>query len=346
MVFQSSILALATSFLLGLGAMAASLSADCTPKDLTSLMGKVRTQGNIGWCYANTAADLLSFKYREQWNGNHASAIFTALGYNFKHNSSEPGTYIFTEGGDIKAALNYAGEFGYSCPRQLDDMLVNGGFKLELRQKLHLAVKMKTLFDNRTRSLADLDNYNEFINQRREAGSILTLISDDALERALKLNINLAVVEMAKEICSPYKHKFPMTYDKTKVKRYFNDDTQFFDDVLQKWVYNQAPDMIKFLNHQLSNDNVVGVDYKMKLISSDLNDNDQHASVIVGREVRGNQCHYLIRNSWGPECGFTTEKGAYVSRYNKKVTCVEGGNVWVSETDLKANLKGIVYIPR
>ncbi len=36
------------------------LAGDCSTKDMSAELGAVRSQGNIGWCYPNTAADLIS----------------------------------------------------------------------------------------------------------------------------------------------------------------------------------------------------------------------------------------------------------------------------------------------
>ncbi len=42
-------------------------------------VGPIRDQGDIGWSYANAAADLMSFEYRDQLEGKQTSAIYTAL---------------------------------------------------------------------------------------------------------------------------------------------------------------------------------------------------------------------------------------------------------------------------
>lgn len=318
------------------------MAGDCSPKDMSAELGAVRSQGNIGWCYANTAADLISYKFRNKWNGVQASAIFIALGYNYKMNSSEAGSYIFTEGGDIRAAINYAAEFAYSCPRQLDNAFVLGGFNLQIKQKLHIAEKLKSLFDKRLNSSESWKEYRDYIYDLQQKQSIISRISDEALENALRLDINLAVVEIAKEVCKPFKDQMTMSIKKEDIGRYFDSDTDYYDDVLKIRV-NHKPDLIELIDRQISKENVVGVDYQIKLISKDLKDKDNHASVIVGREMRAGQCYYKIRNSWGPDCEIEDEAGKTIPRYNKNVECV-AGHVWVKAADLKANLSSIAYI--
>lgn len=296
----------------------------------------------FGWCYANTAADLLSYKFRKNWNGTQASAIFIALGYNYKMNSSEPGSYIFTEGGDIRAAINYAAEFGYSCPRELDNIFVSGGFGLQIKQKLHIAEKLKSLFDNRLTSSEGWKAYRDYIFDLQQNQSIVSLISEESLENALQLNINLAVVEIAKEVCKPYKDQMPMSLVKSDIRRHFDTDTEYYDDVLKMRI-KQKPNLMNLIDHQITADNVVGIDYAIKLISPNLKDSDSHASVVVGRQMRAGQCYYKIRNSWGPDCEYKGDDGKVKSRYNKKVECVDG-HVWVKAADLKANLSSIAYL--
>ena len=100
---------------------------------------------------------------------------------------------------------------------------------------------------------------------------------------------------------------------------------------------------MNLIDRQISAENVVGIDYAMKLISPDLKDSDSHASVVVGRELRAGQCYYKIRNSWGPDCEYKGNGGKMISRYNNKVECIDG-HVWVKAADLKANLTSIAYI--
>jgi hypothetical protein len=315
----------------------------CSDKDFSQELGEVRKQGNIGWCYANAAADLISYKFRKQWNGFQASAIWIAFGYNYKQNSSDPGNYIFTEGGDIGSAIAYAAEYGYSCPRQFDNIFYNGGYHLEIKEKLHKAEDIKLLFDKRLKSPQDLALYQNYIKNLRDTDSIIKRLSDAELENALKLDINLAVIEIAKQVCAPY--RLPMSIDRhADLGRYYKSDKEYYDDVLKKRIYNSSPPLMEILDRQITNGNAVGIGYTFDLISTDPKDMDGHASVIVGRRSRGASCQYKIRNSWGPGCSYVSGGKTY-PRYGKKVVeCVEDGHVWVNAKDLKASLDSITYL--
>lgn len=316
--------------------------ANCFPQDLSAELGPVRSQGNIGWCYANTAADLISFKYKKKWRGTQASAIFIALGYNLKQNNLASGSYIFADGGDIRAAISYAHEVGYSCPRPLDNIFILGGLNLPVKQKLLAAEKLKSLYDNRLKSSQAWNEWRNFLYYLQNKKSIISLISEEALEKALAMELNLAVIQIAKEICHPYKDLMTISIPRSDIGRYFIEDKEYYDDILKLRVMKK-PNLMELIDRQITAGNVVGVDYEIKLIGKNPKDTDSHASVIVGREMKSGQCYYKIRNSWGPECVIKGENGKDIPRYNSNVECTEG-HVWVKATDLKANLTSIAYI--
>ena len=308
----------------------------------------------MGWCYANTAADLISFRFRKQWKYHQASADFIAFGYNYKQNNEEPGSYIFTEGGDIRAAASYAGEYKYSCPRELDNIFINGGLNLQLKQKLHTAEKLKKLFDLRTQSPAALKEYDDFIADLNAKKSIITFLMPQysltpeeaeleqkkVLANALSLDINLAVIEIAKAVCKPY--QMPMILPREQIRRVHGDVAQYYDKLQNKTVY-QMPNMLKLLDQELTDGNVVGIDYSINLISPNLKDTDSHASVVVGRQMINKQCMYKIRNSWGKGCVDHWD-GVDYPRYNSNVKCEESGHVWVTKANLKSALTSMAYI--
>ncbi len=348
--------ALFFSILLSYFAQADADSSGCGYADASAELGDVRSQGNMGWCYANTAADLISFRFRKEWNYKQASANFIAFGYNYKQNSSEPGTYIFTEGGDIRAAASYASEFKYSCPRELDNVFIFGGLNLQLKQKLHTAEKLKSLFDRRNQSAASLKEYEDFISELNEKKSIITFLMPQfaatqeeavaaqkaSLAKSLSLDLNLAVVDIAKNVCQPY--QLPMSLPRDQIRRVHGDVNQYYDKLQKKIVY-EKPNMLDIIDRELTDGNVVGIDYSINLISPDLKDTDSHASVLVGRsmdKVKG-QCMYKIRNSWGKGC-VDHWSGTDYQRYNANVKCEESGHVWVTKANLKAALSGFVYI--
>ncbi|MBL7545652.1 MAG: hypothetical protein JNL11_17670 [Bdellovibrionaceae bacterium] len=318
--------------------------AECTDVDYSAELKEVRLQGDMEWCYANSAADMISYKFRHQWNGFQASAIWIALLYNLKQYSTQTRNYIFLGGGDQKFAMSYAGEFDFSCPRQLDNILMNGGLKTTLKQKFQMVTILKKLYDESGKSEDALKAYQKQIQILRSQKSIISLLSDQQLADSLRRDINSAVLEMAKQVCQPFKNKMPMKLTPEMFGRYREDQTSYYDEFSRKWVRSR-PDLIKMIDRQLTdNKNIVGIDYMIKLIGRDPYDTSSHSSVIVGRRQVNGQCQYKIRNSWGPGCSIKDGNQVY-PRYGKNVVaCLENGHVWVSAANLRANLTDIAYI--
>lgn len=59
-----------------------------------------------------------------------------------------------------------------------------------------------------------------------------------------------------------------------------------------------------------------------------------HASLIVGRRMRGGKCEYLVRNSWGRSCGY----------YHPTLPC-EQGHVWIPRDSLQRNSRDVTFLP-
>jgi hypothetical protein len=74
---------------------------DCTDVDQTAALGPQRNQGDAGWCYAYTAADLLSFKIKQTVSA--AAVVFSSSAIHFGRK-----TVKNTEGGETKGAMQRA----------------------------------------------------------------------------------------------------------------------------------------------------------------------------------------------------------------------------------------------
>jgi len=83
----------------------------------------------------------------------------------------------------------------------------------------------------------------------------------------------------------------------------------------------------------------------------------RHESLIVGKKMVNNQCHFLLRNSWGAGFGSSTKSwkclcknkktGAFLdncerSKHNNGQYTVEG--CWINESSLSKNTYGITYL--
>jgi hypothetical protein len=64
---------------------------------------------------------------------------------------------------------------------------------------------------------------------------------------------------------------------------------------------------------------------------------DRHVALIVGREFRNGTCQYLVRNSFGPSCGY------YRGKYGSPANCGRG-NFWITEEDFVKTADNIGFV--
>ena len=290
-------------------------TSDCQTVDLRADFGPPRSQGNVGWCYANTAADLISHHYRKELK-EPVSAIEIALNFNYYWTAEN-----FREGGFIFLALDLAMKTG-SCPGSLDQVLFGKGTKLTLKDKIKFILDLKERLDR-----GEEEYVRKAIVESQKAGSILKSerVYDVMTVMALSKPGNV-LGKLAQMICKGQRHQFSHKAD-----------------IEWSSIYTGSSQnrLMKRLNEQLSKKNPVGIAYFAGFfdsIDAPKSGSDRHMSLVVGRrrDQKLNSCEYLIRNSWGSSCaGY---KNSII-----KDKC-EGGNVWVDESTLKKYLYGITFL--
>ncbi len=289
--------------------------SSCRTVDLRAEFGPPRSQGNVGWCYANTAADLISHHYRKELK-EPVSAVEIALNFNYYWTVEN-----FREGGFIFLALDLAMRTG-SCPGHLDQVLFGKGTQQTLKDKINFILDLKTRLDQ-----GQVEYVKKAIEASQRAGSILKS------ERALDIMTVMALSKpgnvlgnLAQMICKGQRHQFSSRADIEWSSIYTGSSRQR---------------LINRLNKQLDNKNPVGIAYYAGFFDSATapkSGADRHMSLVVGRkwDKKTNSCEYLIRNSWGTRC--TGYKNSIL-----KDKC-EAGNVWVDETTLKTYLYGVTFL--
>lgn len=319
--------------------------AICTAVDLREEMGPIRNQGDMGWCYANAAADLLSFKLRNELKGQQVSAAYTALTY-LRTLSFMP----TTDGGYVSAAVLMAKENGL-CTRALEDKVQSTGLtNLTLNERLDALQNFKKDWDlsldgDDAATKRFMDRYREYIKTK----SIVAQIPRETLISILNNSTRRTFIsELTANICKD-QLKFPVQdFDIVVDTKLMSNPIDFtiFDKKYHigpiAWnPFSYDKDFIEPIDEQLSRKNVVAIDYFSKFLKSDFlklpisKREGMHASVVVGRRWNDStrSCEYLIRNSWGSGCG----------SYKVKQNC-EGGNIWVPEKTLRHNLFAYIYL--
>lgn len=334
--------------------------------NLLSRLGEVRSQGNVGWCFANSAADLTSFYY-----GQRVSSTMMALIYNYdqgKQGSSETG-YVFNA---LKTALRPTPPELQSSTTQLKEIdLVNRGFCISsgdqkaeiasgrgLKQKIEDVQKVKNLMDafimaSPEKRAENKAAYQKHLEKLIKENSILASLSTDELDVLLK--------NTDKKNFLLYLSDFICRDRSGKSKHQYVKETPEIVN-LNSWQSKEInpEDLIREINGQLQRKNILAIDYMSGFLQYHLDDpkakyipgsGSAHASVVVGSEWMNNQCHYIIRNSWGPLCtGYRIRNGVIDSYkqeiYSPTIAKCREGNIWVSENVLKENIFSVTYIEK
>jgi len=109
----------------------------CTTKDVSNQLGEVRDQGNIGWCYANVAADLLTFRYQDRLNGQQASAGYVAITFN-QYTKTKPNE----DAGLISPAAVFS-QLNGICPQSFQDTALKDSPFKTIRDQINALVSLK-----------------------------------------------------------------------------------------------------------------------------------------------------------------------------------------------------------
>ena len=300
-LFIVCILFLVTSSL----ALAVQADEGCGRNDLRGArLGAVRDQGDEGWCWAFTAADLISYRINERASAvdiavsNKTTGIYPSLA---NETSQDREVRFFLGGGEIGSAIKVAGLRGLCMAKDLSDdaqkftaMTLGGGKELQsVLSRCGSPAMNCSVFTSLVPhlSLSDIERISSETNKGIRELSVALL------------NAN----------CQGYR----------KVPIGFAIQTETFS-------------MLSKINVQLNKQNIVGIAYKPMSIFNSGKAGDIHASSIVGSRPVGARCQYLIRNSWGKNCSKETS----LSVCDKD----DPGNYWVFDSDLEKTLSAVQYI--
>lgn len=273
-------------------------------------LGEVRDQDSVGWCYAFTAADLLSYKLKQQ-----ISAADIAV--------------IHNDGSLIRAAKRYL---------PVDESMFNGGRTDDAINKLYKkgACLEKNFLseDNGYGDLAyNLKGITTFITDKKykrfcaeEASYIFSKLSFSDIAKAIDTSTNEdIVINLANKACHP-------RIDISNIK------------VINKSINKEkhtTTDLFKEIDTQIDSGNIIGINYKSNIlrdVNAEIDFSDPkgyHGSSIVDRRFNEStgECEYLIRNSFG-----RSEHG-----YDRSLEVTEG-NIWMPKSILYKSIYGVTYV--
>jgi hypothetical protein len=299
---------------------------NCGDKDLRNeFLGPVRDQEEVNWCYAYTAADMISYHHKLP----RVSAADVAINYNntkiaralkfifdIRSRFKEPTRYWMAhQTGFINMAIKRTIAHGACLEETFPSEYMirvdlKDGVKTQTRVTMHDAqLQIATLRSAIRKGQVTKRSMPYYFQMEGISPSDFYDVLKNSRRKRVWNNLR-------KLVCD---NRVALTYD--RVRSYIRGRKTF-----------------KRINQQLDQDNIVGIDYSRDILLNANNSNpfsSMHTSSIVGRRFNhdSHQCEYLIRDSHGPDC----------AQFDQKWEC-EAGNVWIPENKLFKNFMRLTYI--
>jgi hypothetical protein len=304
---------------------------DCPALDLrTDQLKQIRNQKKLAWCYAFTAADMLTYSFDLP---EKASAADIAINYNdsdialfmrwlqqtFGRRPPQGELEVFMmphQTGFNKIALERVMRDGF-CPERIfpseawTKMTRDGGGWVESQ------VDLKT---------AMLDIYTLLKNQH-----LFTLST-------IPFYYYFKNVETAYDFYKLIQGESITTFYSKLRKRACQFDRLKLHNSHQVLMSLKDVNAFRMINKQLNQGRIVGIDYDARILSNQNNTSIQiselHTSALVARRwsEESKECQYLVRDSHGNQC----------TLYDPNYECL-GGQVWIDESKIYSNLVSFVY---
>lgn len=284
----------------------------CAPLDLRSRFGEVRDQGTTDWCYGFAMADLLSF-----YLGKRVSAFDLSLRTFSQHNSPHL-RELRERNAKVDASL-----IEYRRSKTPDSMAVakREGVCEEIRVRSEGEIDEATVDDwiheieglNRAGG-PTVASRDQICNSAEFASAAHPTLSEGALGEALSADSKLETfLRLSERSCGGRRLALPedlhYTISALSAKERASRDASRLLPTLTRILDRGEPaalqmDLSPFLKRSPG-----------ELV---------HVALVVGRQERAGQCHYLVRNSWGKSC------------HSYSRAC-ESGHIWLSEQDLRSS---------
>jgi C1A family cysteine protease len=279
-----------------------------TSVDLRSdVLGPVRDQDSIGWCYAFAASELLTYKLKQKVSAADLAINYNHTWYNNILNKVFDGEQNF-EGGWEDSAIKATIKKGGACLERNLRSEDNGFASLKKtlteidtikkNSKLSPVVSCSAA----PRAMFPYIATNDFVSiiENSNKTDFMSLLSDKSCYP--RINLNNVKVKYSMAILESGRNKLCNEIDK-----------------------------------QLDNKNIAAIGYNSEaLYNIDAKVGiANHASVVVGRRFNSTkgECEYLIRNSWGRGC----------NQYDGRLNCEEG-HIWMPKSVLVKGLQDVTYL--
>jgi hypothetical protein len=325
------------------GAMAA---ASCDEVDLRGPdLRQARNQGDAKWCYAYAAADLLSYKMKEEVSAadvalNYTAGILGKIGRYF--GDSE----VDYEGGTIASALNATRKKGicreddfHSDDVGIAKMDANGDVDIQiqhvnqtirdLEQGMAQGQMIREILNKEDITQTDCKDLSRQTSVAAARRLFPLLSMQDSILTILDAQRWDIVRKFQEKSCE---HRVPVKSDWKTVSSGCN--SPICESVYGRFHHG---DLLDEMDQQLNKKNLVGISYELGKMSPWVS--GYHASTIAGRKPNpnGGECLYLIRDN----AGATSLCDRY---WQNKFSCDQPGYVWVPRSSLEKSVINITYL--
>jgi predicted metal-dependent HD superfamily phosphohydrolase len=339
-------------------AQAKTSKEQCTPVEgLQEKLGPIRDQSDVGWCYANTAADMLTAYYDTSKMG-YMSVLQLAIIYNLSWETS----LNFFDGGSVartlKTALRTANasdrsqdllKFGF-CPESLESEEMSMGPQSALSLKVGKLMDLKTSFDLGRFDLVKNQIFRGKYLNLLSQGGFVDAIPEQSLYQALEKSTPGNFLLHFSDLLCGARRFYNSNKDLNVITHMKTGTTQLKNSKGELCTVPVEFDLVKDVHRQLDQKNLVAASLSMELIKAggDLERGRQvysgHALSVVDRRWQNGSCQLKLRNSWGSKCDIKIDESQKTSRYSKYIKECDQGYLWVNESDFLKASENISYL--
>lgn len=284
----------------------------------------VRNQGSTGWCASFVAADLASFESgqtisaRQVALDNYGQQVNEDVKYNRLNEDAARQIALAEQEGGFPESAHY---------RSLDA----GGFCLEDEVPSE-GTEQEDIADT-IAIFKELDEKVEGMDPEQRTQAVDRFCQ----ENAAMLNEQFPAGFTQDNMNALFAHAGDNSYAHLS-KQQCQNRIQVEGKVDINFQSSGEMDVMADVDHALDQGGIISVNYYPDLLGhgeelDENGDSTPHASTIIGRrwDAENNRCQYLLRNSWGQDCGIYPDEA--------NVTC-EDGNLWVFADELAGHAYG------
>lgn len=322
---------------------------DCQPIDVTDSMPAhiqehfrtPRDQGDIGWCYAFTTADLLTAEVGVPVSATHVAANYnqamrrspTGRIFNFLADAFSPGDLNargFREGGFVRQTVLRNMEADFVCSEEALPFTTNS--EQGIMEHIAFLQDLEQFIESRIgQGPINLNDCHAFSYQRQ----VNPFIPDDLQMMANQManyHVDDYLATLAAGACPEHQRLYPREKRVLRRDNPRRQPVRIGDTILEQRREQERREQrwLRQLGGALEAGKPVGLEYDVGPFLLKNDGLSAHASVILARRWVNGQCQYKLRNSWGQSCGSYSNEVA--NRCNP-----DEGAFWATSEELLEN---------